>query len=305
MADQRLITYIDESERGASRDGGFYLMTAAIINQEDPSLNDLRTTMRRFASEQPSRLLHATKLAHKDPATLLKAETAVGQCPAVNLVCAVSNIARGTTFEDARQRCIATLFRHITQNTNARVFILDTRDNLGISAKSKTPKERQNRIDFDTINALVKRKENPNVDVAHGNDKVIHDLWIPDIASYAIATSIMRKDPARLEYIAAQLELMEACVLPVAQRKQVSITAHPPTALSEFLHQTMVEATQKMTALPETDSPVTHSYSLAETIGDIQLISERSRLCLDVDDPPGESELGTPYLSKGDEGIGL
>jgi len=122
---------------------------------------------------------------------------------------------------------------------------LDSRDPLGQAHKSITSPRLgpRNALDASTVLDLQASGELPtDFDVRHGNDKKIHELWVADVAAYAVGRALADHDPARLRLLAPHIQVREARVLPVAERGPDGVSHLPASNLNTFLDDFLAKA---------------------------------------------------------------
>jgi len=217
----------------------FYVLTAAIVNRDDPGYAFLSKKMRRVANNQNTHMIHASKMTHSQENLndLLSLEREIGDNPAVRALAVVRSPLTLGGEEDARQRCVADLMVTLTSTFKVCAVTMDSRDPLGIATKSMTAKKGSRNIeDIVTIEGLKTTGELPDdLNVFHANDEKVHGLWIADVATYAVGRSLASRDPSRLQWIAPHLYMREARILPVAERAKADQKFAPVTSLSFYL----------------------------------------------------------------------
>ena len=158
--------------------------------------------------------LHASEMAYnpvRQP-DLDAAQRLIAQCDAVQVVVMVRTWVTGVlSSEDARQICLTDLATYFQAEGPLDGITLDTRDNLGRTAKSgKAESGSKNARDLRTLRDLMAVGElDPGVKVFHARDEVVRQLWIPDIAGYVVARSIARHDPGYRRILADKVQIRE------------------------------------------------------------------------------------------------
>ncbi|MDR0284247.1 MAG: hypothetical protein LBI33_05065 [Propionibacteriaceae bacterium] len=231
MSPDTLVAFIDESHYEDPRYGYFYTMTGAIVDfTRTGAHREMMRQLDQLARSFPSHTLHAHRMAARNPSSLEAAQQAIIECDAVRLLVTVRTWrSQKSGAEDARQICLAELATQLQKTGGVERMTLDTRDQLGASSTSSKPQPGgDNANDMATLAAMRKAKElDPSTAVDHADDQRVHQLWIPDIVGYVVARSIAREEPGYMRILAPKVELREALVLPVAQRRPGAATLEP------------------------------------------------------------------------------
>jgi hypothetical protein len=172
-----------------------------------------------LAKRQRGGVLHAAELLRRGRGdALLAAERLIGDSDAIHSIVTV----KSSTSESARQRCLATLATHLNR-LGVTHLVLDNRD-IGFGyqlSKQATTKYPKNAIDHTTLQGLIRVGElDPVMTIAHGTDQRVHQLWLPDLVAHAVNRALTYNDPDQLVWITHRLQLLDAHVLPVAQRSK-------------------------------------------------------------------------------------
>jgi len=232
------IAFIDETVRNDSIHGRFYALVAAIVNR-NPDYAALVRLMHHVASQQYSGIIHATDMARSEAgrADLSSIEHKIGNNGAVAFFAVAHSPFASGGEEEARQRCVADLAVGLTSAYRVRSVILDSRDPLGNASQSTIPKRgTRNFEDLVTIDGLKGIGEVPKeLNISHGNDRLMPGLWIADVAAYSVGHSIADRDPSRLVWIAPHLYIREALTLPVSERVSGSRSMLPSTGMSVYM----------------------------------------------------------------------
>ena len=240
-----LIAYVDETSRNDARHGRFYALVATILNTTDLHYSALMRHMHDIAHRQPTRTIHASQMRSPDALKdLTSLEQDLGTNPAVMAIAAVRASYAPRNEEEARQRCVAHLLVSLASTYGVSSVTLDTRDPLGGVSKSMTAKKGgRNIIDLRTVEDLKAVGELPeSLKVYHANDEIVHQLWLPDIAAYAIGRCLADRDPARIRWIVPRLDMKEALLLPVAERSRLGQEFVPATKLTSDLQYYLARA---------------------------------------------------------------
>jgi len=224
-------------------------MTAAILDKAHPGYGAFWRELRNVAWSQPDRSIHASTLIRRPGGQqcLEAVEHAIGESPAVWSIAAVRAQILPKGEERARQRCIASLVTALA-SFGVRTVTLDTRDPLGQAHKSITSPRLgpQNTLDARTVLDLQAAGELPDdLDVRHGDDKKIHELWIADTVVYAVSRALADHEPARLRSLASHIQIREARLLPIAERGPDGVKRAPASSLDVFLNEFLAAAKEK------------------------------------------------------------
>ncbi|MDR0417515.1 MAG: hypothetical protein LBH76_09460 [Propionibacteriaceae bacterium] len=244
------ICYADESWRDDDRQGHFYLVAGVVTDRADPDYKRLISRLRHIACRQPSRTIHASRMAATPDgrAALAEAETLIGASPSVRALIVV-RAPLGPSAEHARQRCLAHLAAALDRQ-NVTELWTDTR--TGSRANEYGDPDSRDRRTVNELQAageITRRLVLRPVDDAHA-----HGIWLPDIVAYAASRSLAHNSPQRLSRLAARLRFLEATTTPVAQRTDPQRTDAPATALTPRLDEHLARA--RTTAPPGTqDGP--------------------------------------------------
>jgi len=230
--------YIDESYYDSPLATRFYTMTGALIDfcQRGP-YSEMMNKLESLARTQPIdrhgyRGLHAIEMAY-DPARhpdLESAQRIIAECDAVNLVVTVRTYSPPVrSSEDARQICLTDLVTRFQADGPLAGITLDTRDNLGTTAKSaKAEPGSKNHRDLHTLQDLKTAGElDMDTKIYHARDEAVRQLWIPDVVGYVVARSIARHDPSYMEILAGKVEICEAIRLPPSMRENGRSSLQP------------------------------------------------------------------------------
>ena len=228
MTAERLL-YIDESYYDSSAATRFYTMTGALIDySQRGSYSEMMRQLEDLARRQPAnrhgyRSLHATTMeSHPEGRQDLEtAQKIIAQCEAVHLMVTVRTyLTNVRSSEDARQICLTELVTRFQAQGRLDGITMDTRDNLGTTAKSaKAQAGSKNARDLRTLHDLQKVEElDQNMKIFHARDESVRQLWIPDIAGYVVGRSIARQDAAYMRILAGKIEIYEAVRLPPSMR---------------------------------------------------------------------------------------
>lgn len=240
MAELPFIAFVDETLRDSPLYPKFYVLTAAIVDRSKPEYAALQKVMHRVARTQPTGMIHASEMARAQNSQegLVSVEREIGENAAVRALAVVHSPFGAGGEEEARQRCVAELMVTLSSAFDVSSVTMDSRDPLGISSKSTIPRRgTRNFKDLATVRGLQAIGELPeDLAVSHANDRLINGLWIADVASYAVGSSLARRDPSRLQWIAPHLYMREARILPVSERKDTHQTTAPVTDLSFYLN---------------------------------------------------------------------
>ena len=229
MRSAERLLYIDESYYDSPLAARFYTMTGALIDfsQRGP-YSEMMNKLESLARTQPIdrhgyRGLHSTEMAY-DPVRqpdLDFAQHIITECDAVNLIVTVRTYSPAVrSSEDARQICLTDLVTTFQANGPLAGITLDTRDNLGTTAKSaKAEPGSKNHRDLRTLQDLKTAGElNMDAKIYHARDEAVRQLWIPDVVGYVVARSIARHDPSYMKILAGKVEIREAIRLPPSMR---------------------------------------------------------------------------------------
>ena len=235
----RRVAFVDETIRDDRQLGHFYIMTATILDKAHPDYGAFWRELRRVAWLQPSHDLHASKVAlsPNGQQDLNAVERAIGESNAVRAIAVVRARIAHKGDEIARQRCIASLLTALS-SFDIRNITLDTRDHLGQASKSITSPRLgpRNALDAATIQDLQLSGElPPDLYVCHGDDQMVHELWVPDVTAYAVGRALADHNPARLQWLAPHLNIREARILPVSERTVLDQKSTPITSLTFYL----------------------------------------------------------------------
>ena len=240
-----LIAYVDETSRNDAQHGQFYALVATVINVADPDYSALMRHMYTVAHRQRTGTIHASQMRSPEGLKdLTSLENDMGTNPAVMSIAVVRASYGPGGEEEARQRCVAHLLVSLASTYGVVSVTLDSRDALGNATKSMTARKGgRNIIDLRTVEDLKAVGELPEtLKVYHANDKNVHQLWLPDIAAYAIGRCLADKDPARIRWVAPRLDMKEALLLPVGERTKVGQKFTSPTELTSDLQSYLYRA---------------------------------------------------------------
>ena len=222
------LLYLDESYYDSLGMPRFYTMTGALV---DFSCTDSYRRMIRdleaIARRQPVnrhgyRGLHAKEMTSPERRKDLEsAQRVIADCDAVRVAVTVRTYtACVRSSEDARQICLTNLVTYFQSVGPLAGITLDTRDDLGRTAKSaKAEQGSKNARDLYTLQNLKAFGElDSSVKIFHARDEVVHQLWVPDIVGYVVARSIARHDRQYMSILAGKVDIRQAVTLPPYMR---------------------------------------------------------------------------------------
>ena len=245
MLESPFIAFIDETVRNDSTHGRFYALVAAIVNR-NPDYAALVRLLHNVASRQRSGFIHATEMARSEEGLkdLSLVEHEIGNNGAVTFFAVVHSPFGSGGEEEARQRCVADLVVGLTSAYKVCSLVMDSRDPLGNASQSTIPKRgTRNFEDLVTVDGLRRIGEIPQeLNVSHGNDRLMPGLWIADVAAYSVGHGIADRDPTRLVWVASHLYIREALTLPVSERTTGSRSTLPSTRVSSYVETLLNQA---------------------------------------------------------------
>lgn len=145
MMDAGCLLYVDESYYDSPHTLRFYSMTGALIDfSQRSSYSEMMRRLEDLARRQPVdrhgyRGLHAKEMTASPDRRLdlESAQKAIAECEAVRVVVTVRTYLAGMrSSEDARQICLADLVTRFQSGGRLDGITLDTRDDLGTTAKT-------------------------------------------------------------------------------------------------------------------------------------------------------------------------
>lgn len=222
-----LEAYVDESLVGDR----MYVMAAVVVRPE--RIGTLIQDLLHFAHRERGRLvLHAT---HTTPAVRRAAQQLLMATKPALMVVARAPILRG--YEHARQICVAELMVRLHHGGVDRV-VMDTRDDL-----ERPGKRKWNNTDHATVRDLRAAGElPPDFRVRHASDYQQPGLWLPDLVAHAVTRSIRTHSPSDLALLSPRLHLVEASLLPPAQRPAPALRRRPAPGVQELIDRHWLEA---------------------------------------------------------------
>jgi len=240
-----LVAFVDETARNDPQHGQFYALAAVVMDKANPGYGLLWRDIHWVAHAQPSGMIHASDMArsHDGAMNLVSVERSIGDNSAVLAIAVVHSPFGSGGEEEARQHCLADLMVALFSGFEVRHVTIDSRDPLGVATKSMTAKRgTRNYEDLVTIRDLQTTGELPkDLKVFHANDRFVHQLWVADVAAYAIGRSLTDRDPGRLQWLAPHLQMKEAHLLPVSRRSDGHLLT-PETGLTSMLKAYIAQA---------------------------------------------------------------